>query len=297
VAGFLARLERFGRVGSTQDVVRAWLAGGVAEVCVAVADEQAAGRGRQGRTWVAPAGAALMLSAGFRPAWLEPDRAWRLAATISLAMADAAEDHAGLRVRTVRLKWPNDLVVETGPGDAAAGVDAGRAALPGQAAAPGPRGATIRKLGGVLGESDGLGTSDPRVVIGIGVNADWAADDFPPELAAEMTSLREVSSGRPIDREALLVGFIGRLEGRFEALRAGYFDLDEWTARQITTGRRVSVQSGTATEDLVAVGVDGASGALVVADPSAPDGEREVLSGEITRIRIRADIADNDAIT
>ena len=42
----------------------------------------------------------------------------------------------------------------------------------------------VRKLAGVLGETDGLGTADPRVVIGIGINADWAADDFPPELAA-----------------------------------------------------------------------------------------------------------------
>ena len=43
----------------------------------------------------------------------------------------------------------------------------------------------------MLGETDGLGTHDPRAVIGIGVNTDWAAADFPPDLAASMTSLRE----------------------------------------------------------------------------------------------------------
>jgi len=114
---FLSRLERFERVGSTNDVVRGWLAAGVAEVPVAVADEQTAGRGRSGRTWSAPPGAALLVSAGFRPGWLAPDRTWRLAAIVALAMADAAEDVAGLATDTIRLKWPNDLVVvAAGPG-------------------------------------------------------------------------------------------------------------------------------------------------------------------------------------
>ena len=70
------------------------------------------GRGRSGRTWIAPPGRALLLSLGFRPTWLAPGHAWRLAATVSLAMADAAEEAAGLRDRAIRLKWPNDLVIE-----------------------------------------------------------------------------------------------------------------------------------------------------------------------------------------
>ena len=65
------------------------------EVCLAVADEQTEGRGRHGRTWTAPPGAALLGSLGFRPTWLAPDRAWRLAAVVALAMCDAAEDVAG----------------------------------------------------------------------------------------------------------------------------------------------------------------------------------------------------------
>jgi BirA family biotin operon repressor/biotin-[acetyl-CoA-carboxylase] ligase len=128
---FLARQERFAVVESTNDVVRGWLAAGAPEVCLAVADEQSAGRGRLDRTWIAPPGAALLLSLGFRPSWLAPEQVWRLAATISLAMADAAEEVAGLPDRAIRLKWPNDLVAE---------VD-GRAL----------------KLAGVLGETDGLG--------------------------------------------------------------------------------------------------------------------------------------------
>ena len=56
---FISRQERFDQVGSTNDVVRAWLAEGTPEVCLAVADEQTAGRGRDGRTWQAPPGAGL----------------------------------------------------------------------------------------------------------------------------------------------------------------------------------------------------------------------------------------------
>ena len=54
---------------------------------------------------------ALLLSLGFRPSWLEPSRVWQLAASVSLAMADAAEPTVGLAPGSVRLKWPNDLVV------------------------------------------------------------------------------------------------------------------------------------------------------------------------------------------
>ena len=114
---FLARHERFERVGSTNDVVREWLAAGTPEICLAVADEQTAGRGREGRRWQAPPGGALLASLGFRPGWLEPADTWRLAATASLAMAEAAEHVAGLPAGTIRLKWPNDLVLETGGAD------------------------------------------------------------------------------------------------------------------------------------------------------------------------------------
>ena len=271
---FLARQERFKRVASTQDVVREWLDTGTPEVCLALADEQTAGRGRLGRTWVAPPGGALLLSLGFRPTWLTPEHAWRLAATVSLAMADAAEDAAGLRDRAVRLKWPNDLVIEDdAPEDAGTGFGGG----------------VVRKLGGVLGESDGLGTAAPAVVVGIGLNADWAADRFPTDLAATMTSLRAASGGRPIDATLLLDGFLSRLEARVEALRAGRFDVGDWAVRQLTTGRFVRLEGHAhVAEERLAVGVDPATGALLVADATAPGGERAIPAGEVTRIRLVA---------
>jgi len=272
VTPFLARQERFGRVASTQDVVREWLETGTPEVCLALADEQTAGRGRAGRTWIAPPGGALLLSLGFRPTWLAPEHAWRLTATVSLAMADAAEDAAGLRDRAVRLKWPNDLVIEDdAPEHAGTGFGGG----------------VVRKLGGVLGESIGLGTAAPRVIVGIGLNADWAADRFPVDLAATMTSLRAASGGRPIDPILLLDGFLSRLEARVEALRAGRFDVGDWAVRQLTTGRHVRLEGhAPVAEERLAVGVDPATGALLVADATAAGGERAIHAGEVTRIRL-----------
>jgi BirA family biotin operon repressor/biotin-[acetyl-CoA-carboxylase] ligase len=255
VAGhFLSRQERFAVVGSTNDVVRAWLAEGTREVALAIADEQAQGRGREGRTWTAPKGKALLLSLGFRPSWLLPDQAWRLAATASLAMAEAAEATADLPNGTIRLKWPNDLVLD----------------------APD----RWLKLGGVLGETEGLGTADPRVIVGMGVNGDWPLAEFPADIADGMTSLREASGGHRTAPDDLLNAFLPSLEAGIEALRAGRFEAGEWQARQATTGRsvRLELPNGQA-EDVLATGVDPDTGALLL------DDGRRVLSAEIRHLR------------
>lgn len=265
---FFARQERLGLVESTNDVVRGWLAAGVPEVCLAVADEQSAGRGREGRTWVAPAGRALLISLGFRPTWLAPDRVWQLAGAVSLAMAEAAEEVAGLPTGTIRLKWPNDLVVEMD--------------------------GLVRKVAGVLGETDGLGGEDPRAVVGIGINADWPATEFPSGLAGSMTSLREAAGGRSIDRDRLLLAFADRLEQRIDAVRTGGFDGASWTDRQLTDGRLVDLigPDGVSTS-VRALRADPLSGALIVEDRTAPgvEGtERAIVSGEIRHLRLSGDV-------
>jgi BirA family transcriptional regulator, biotin operon repressor / biotin---[acetyl-CoA-carboxylase] ligase len=243
-------------------VVRGWLADGTPEVCLAVADEQSAGRGRLGRSWQAPPGAALLLSLGFRPAWLPADRAWRLAAIVSLAMADAAEEIAALAPGTIRLKWPNDLIVE--------------------------RDGRVLKLAGVLGETDGLGTDDPRVVVGIGINADWAAADFPPVLAGSMTSVREAGGDRAIDRTRLLGAFTARLEPRVQGLHDGRFE--GWADRQATTGRTVTIETpGGRLEVATALGVDDETGALAV--ENADGTARSIVSAEIVHLHLAAAVA------
>jgi BirA family biotin operon repressor/biotin-[acetyl-CoA-carboxylase] ligase len=259
----LSRRERFDRVGSTNDVVRAWLAAGEPEVCLAIAREQTAGRGRNGRTWSAPPGRALLLSLGFRPAWIAAERVWRLAAITSLAMAEAGERLAGLSRGTIGLKWPNDLVVEGDDG-------------------------AVRKLAGVLGETEGLGTPDVRAVVGIGINADWAADAFPADLAPSMTSLR-AAGGCAIDADELLDAFLEAFEPRLLALRDGTFDAAAWSDRQLTTGRLIDLAERDGTAAVVrAIRSDPDSGALVVQDAAAQSGTREVHTGDVVRVRLAA---------
>lgn len=251
---FFARVERFGSVDSTQRIVREWLEAGTPEVAIAVANDQSAGRGRQGRSWTAPPGAALLLSAGFRPANLPLRYGWRLAATVSLAMLDAAESAAGLRDDSLRLKWPNDIVASYPDG-------------------------RLEKVAGVLGETVAVGDLVGWSVVGIGVNVDWAAADFPSDLKATMTSLREMA-GRPVDREQLLDEFLARLEPRYEALGQGSFDAASWSSRQVTTGSQVEVDIGREIVTARATGVDPDSGALLVA------GHHPIDSGEVIRCRL-----------
>lgn len=227
---------------------------GAAEVAVAVADEQTAGRGRLDRSWHAPRGAGLLLSAGFRPTRLPARHGWRLAAVVSLAMVDAAEAAAGLPDATLRLKWPNDIVAE--------------------------RSGELAKVAGVLGESVAVSDGIDWAVVGIGVNVDWARAEFPPDLAPTMTSLRELAGGRPVEREQLLEEFLARLEPRYEALRVGSFDAAGWSARQITTGQLVEVAVGTSRIEGRATGVDPESGALLLDDGTSID------SGEVVRLRL-----------
>jgi len=255
------RQERFASVGSTNDVVRGWLAAGEPEICMAVADEQTAGRGRNGRTWTAPPGAGLLLSLGFRPTWLAPDQAWRLAATVSIAMAEAAEAVAGLPAGTIRLKWPNDLVA----------IDDG----------------VVNKLAGVLGETDGLGTDGPLAVVGIGLNTNWAEADFPPELRSSMTSLRAMRGDRDVDDASILAAFVERLERGTLDLHDGRFAVGSWVDRQVTTGRTIElVDHAGSTREHVAVGVDAETGALRIADSAAEANERPIFVGDIRHVRL-----------
>jgi BirA family biotin operon repressor/biotin-[acetyl-CoA-carboxylase] ligase len=265
-AHWLARFEQLDVVASTNDIVGGWLDDGVAEVCVAVADEQTAGRGRNGRTWTAPRHAALLCSLGFRPTYLDLDRSWQLAAIVSLAMADAAEVVSGRAAGTVRLKWPNDLAVVEGD--------------------------AVRKLAGVLGETVGVGTDDPRAVIGIGVNAGWRRADFPPELADAMTSVAELS-GDAADlsevelRDRLLEAFLDPLLRRVTDLHSNHFPAGEWRARQLTNGAVVRLERPDGSAETVrAIDVDAESGALVIASLSGEWPARSVTVGEIQHLRL-----------
>jgi BirA family transcriptional regulator, biotin operon repressor / biotin---[acetyl-CoA-carboxylase] ligase len=282
---WLSRVEWLDEVGSTNDVVMGWLSDGIAEVCVGIAEEQTSGRGRNGRTWTAPAGSALLASIGFTPTWLPPEQAWKLAGIVSLAMAEAGEDVTHAPRGSIRLKWPNDLVLD----DRATGV--------------------TRKLAGVLGETAELPDRGRVAVIGIGVNAGWARADFPAEIADGMTSLGELAasaegSGKAVggealngemlgdgeahvDREALVETFLQHLAPLVDLLRSGVFPAAEWQSRQLTSRRLVRIEWPDGTSETVsAVDVDPESGALLIREPGGDEAPRPVHVGEIRHVRV-----------
>jgi BirA family biotin operon repressor/biotin-[acetyl-CoA-carboxylase] ligase len=190
-------------VGSTNDELKRLADEGAPEGTLAIADEQTAGRGRMGRTWVAPAGSSLLMSLLFRPDWLAPAQAQQITMLCALAAADAVAEVAGAQPG---LKWPNDLLLDG------------------------------KKLAGVLTELSFTGDRLAWAVVGVGlnVNADFAGQ---PELADTAISL-SMAVGRPVARLGLLHAYLAGVEARYDALRIGQSPHREWAARLATLGRR-----------------------------------------------------------
>jgi BirA family biotin operon repressor/biotin-[acetyl-CoA-carboxylase] ligase len=147
---------RFGRprhhhrvTDSTNERAGELASAGAPDGTVVTATEQTAGRGRQGRSWSAPAGKALLCSAILRPL----DSAHRLLPlSVPLAVCDAAEE---LGAGECAVKWPNDVWVEK------------------------------RKLAGVLIEA----RPPRWAVIGVGLNVAIEPGEFPAELRETATSI------------------------------------------------------------------------------------------------------------
>jgi BirA family transcriptional regulator, biotin operon repressor / biotin---[acetyl-CoA-carboxylase] ligase len=91
------------RTGSTNDRARELAVAGAPHGTLVTADEQTAGRGRQGRSWTAPAGSALLASLVLH----DPPALLPLAAAV--AVAQAVEPAVG---RAAAIKWPNDVLVD-----------------------------------------------------------------------------------------------------------------------------------------------------------------------------------------
>ena len=89
------------RTGSTNDRARALAAAGAPHGTLVTAGEQTAGRGRQGRAWSAPPGAALLMSLVLR----DPPRLLPLAAAVAVAEVVGP---------SAQIKWPNDVLVDGG---------------------------------------------------------------------------------------------------------------------------------------------------------------------------------------
>ena len=151
------------------------------EGAVAVAEEQTEGRGRLGRTWHAPARTSVLVSVLLRPE-IEPSRLPELSLVAGGAVAEAIADVTGI---DPAIKFPNDVLVDG------------------------------RKVAGILAES-----SEGRVVLGVGVNANQTAEELPVDAQTPPTSLR-VELGEPVDRAALLAAILLRLERAYDRWLTG----------------------------------------------------------------------------
>ncbi|MEK6278665.1 MAG: biotin--[acetyl-CoA-carboxylase] ligase [Actinomycetota bacterium] len=138
------------RCDSTNNRARELAADGFPAGTVVTADEQTAGKGRQGRSWTARWGKALLYSAILRPL---AERHVVLPLAVPLAVAEAVE---GLAPVECKVKWPNDLWIEG------------------------------RKCAGVLIEGR---PEDGWAVIGVGLNVAIEPEEFPEELRDSATSI------------------------------------------------------------------------------------------------------------
>src|SRR6266581_4088491 len=138
----------FQETTSTNDIIEKFARDGVKEGVVVFAESQTRGRGRLGRKWASPAKKGLWFSLLLRPD-LRPRETTQLTVASATALRRAIEAQTGLEPE---IKWPNDILI---------------------------RG---KKVAGILTEMNAELDSVKYVILGIGVDANLSAGEFPAEL-------------------------------------------------------------------------------------------------------------------
>jgi BirA family biotin operon repressor/biotin-[acetyl-CoA-carboxylase] ligase len=231
------------RTGSTNDLARLLAKNHFPAGTLVVANEQTAGRGRMGRTWIAPPGTALLVSILFRPA-IPASQGYRLVMATGLAAAEACERAAGVKIG---VKWPNDLQIDG------------------------------LKLAGLLPESAIIGGRLGHVIVGLGLNVNQTFEPTDP-LYETATSLKQ-ATGRDFDRATLLAAIMGRLNAWNQQVADGGALIEAWRERCVTLGQRVRIETPNDTVEGVAEDLDDAGGLVLRDDAGAV---RTVSVGEAT---------------
>jgi BirA family biotin operon repressor/biotin-[acetyl-CoA-carboxylase] ligase len=214
---------------------------------VMLAEYQTAGRGRRGRAWLAPPGGAICLSLS----WSFREVPRELGALGLVVGVCALRALLQLGLQNVRLKWPNDLLVED------------------------------RKLSGMLIELRAESSGPACVVIGIGMNVSLGAPllDRIAQTGTAATDLATSGLSQP-SRNAVVAGLIAScLQGLLDFEREGLKPfIGEWREADALRGRPVTVQAQEGPVSGVARGVD-IDGALLV---ETPQGLRKFISGDVS---------------
>lgn len=262
------------QAGSTNDELRTAATGadasGWPHGSTIVTDDQVAGRGRLGRTWLAPTGKTLAISVLVRPAdlggalpmgaygWLPLLAGAAMTETVRAVVARAADeaavaddDRSG-RLE-VSLKWPNDVLISG------------------------------YKVCGILSE---LLPEDGAVVIGAGLNLTLDEHDLPTLTSTSLL----LATGRRPDADLVLADYLERLLGSIEQLAAHGGDAvasglaDRVSSLCGTLGSEVRVELPGGAELLGTAERIDRDGRLVLRDRE--NGEPQaVAAGDVTHLR------------
>jgi BirA family transcriptional regulator, biotin operon repressor / biotin---[acetyl-CoA-carboxylase] ligase len=204
-------IQVFQETNSTNDVAEKLARDGVAEGVVVFAESQTKGRGRLGRKWISPARKGLWFSVLLRPQ-LHPLETTQLTVISATALRRAIKTVCGLNAE---IKWPNDILLGG------------------------------KKVAGILTEMSAEIDRVRHVIIGIGVDVNLDAAEFPAELEKIATSLK-AATGEIISRAELAVEILRELDFDYARVCGGKFPAvaDEWESACVTIGKNVSVHVG-----------------------------------------------------
>ncbi|MEX1251675.1 MAG: biotin--[acetyl-CoA-carboxylase] ligase [Hyphomonas sp.] len=196
---------RMGVIDSTNTEAKRRVAAGFHDQWI-VADQQTAGRGRQDRQWISPAGNVYTTAMFREPGGLQV--ALRLPFAAALAVTDVVLEHAP--GADVRVKWPNDVRIDR------------------------------RKVSGILVETGGAG-ADFWIAAGMGVNL-----VPPPENVTQpATSLHELGMRPGTPAEAVFSSLREAFMRRLQQARSGFAGTRvDWLARAEALGQQVQVRAG-----------------------------------------------------
>ena len=174
----LGGLRYLEQVGSTNDIALAWTEEkNVRDYSLVVANEQIAGRGRNGRKWQTPPDSALAFSLLLLPDKVEASQLALFTALGALALTTTLQENYALKAE---IKWPNDVLVEG------------------------------KKVAGILVEANWVGDTPTGVVLGMGINIHPEAVPPANELLFPATCL-DAFLDEPVMRQELLTGMLNAL--------------------------------------------------------------------------------------
>lgn len=246
---FAKEVISYKKVDSTNTIAYELAEKGLREGSVILAEEQARGRGRQGRTWISPSKGGIYMSSILRPA-IAPNAIPQITLFAAVAVAKAIRHLTGLNAM---IKWPNDILVNN------------------------------KKVCGILTEMKAEQDKVDFIVLGIGVNVNTPIRQLPrgaSSLKEEMGAGKE----EDISRLELTRKILENLESYYFILKREGFKpiMEEWKHCSAMLGSRVRVVLQNRTFEGQAHNID-EDGALVVRLESGV--LERVSSGDIIMVR------------